>query len=370
MRMKINSVSILYRTTPLKTPFVTSLRRVESAEAFIVAFHAGNLTGYGSASPTAAITGDTSGSIVCALRDYLIPRIIGKELSPELLDMLDGSLIHNTSPKAACDIALYDLLSQQARLPLYAYLGGSGAKTLESDITIALGTPEKMAHDTAAAIADGWNILKIKLGTGADDDIARLEAIAPLVSGSGVTIRLDANQGWSENDTIRVEAHCTKLGLSPELIEQPLKFYESSSKLAETLSIPLLADESVFSDRDAKRILETRQASMINIKLMKSGGISGALKICDTAREYGAKGCMLGCMLEDTVGIIAAAHLACARSEITMYDLDAAMLCEYVPCSSSTVFQGRFITPTESRKGLGIYNIGKASEICTISQTA
>lgn len=362
--MKIDRITLLYQETPLKTPFVTALRRVETVQSFIVEIFAGELVGYGASSPTAVITGDTSDSIVCAVRDYIAPRLIGKELDISLTGTVASSLMHNTSPKASVDMALYDLLAKERDIPVFRYLGGSGARTLESDVTIALGTPEKMAHDTGKAVREGWNILKIKLGSSADEDIERIKAVR-IAAKPETVLRLDANQAWNAETALRVAAFCKENGIKTELIEQPLKYYENSASLREKLGLPLLADESVFDARDAERILETKQADFVNIKLMKCGGISGANDICTVAREHGAQ-CMLGCMLEGAVGIIAAAHLACAKREITMLDLDGVDLCSYNPCESDVVFDGKFITPKDTCKGLGIRSIGKAAEICTI----
>lgn len=146
-------------------------------------------------------------------------------------------------------------------------------------------------------------------------------------------------------------------GLDIELVEQPVKAHDLEGLKFVTANspVPVLADESVFSPRDALRIMQERAADMVNIKLMKCGGLTNALRIVSAAEVYSVE-CMMGCMLEAKVSVTAAAHLACARSAITRIDLDGPALCSEDPVEGGAIFEGSTISLTEA-PGLGITGI-------------
>lgn len=361
--MIIKDILLYKQNIPLKTPFKTALRQVKELSSIIVEIitDTANL-GYGAASPTAAITGETVPSIICAINDYIKPAIINKKLDISLNKNISLAIAHNTSAKAAAEMALYDLLAQEEGLPLFKYLGGKQEKQLENDITISLNSPQIMKKDTEKAIKCGIEILKIKLGGTCQEDIQRIDAVTS-VSGN-CKLRLDANQAWDFASAKTIIEHCTEKGYNIELIEQPFAYnqLELMKKLKDISTIPILADESVFSVLDAKKTASLGCADYINIKLAKCGGITEAVKINSVAESAGIK-CLMGCMLESPIGIIAAAHFAAAFENITMYDLDAVELLKYNPVISATEFTPRYIYVKNSGTGLGITDIGKAEKI-------
>ena len=271
-----------------------------------------------------------------------------------LLDEVQEAMVGNPSAKAAADIALWDLYSQYCGLPVYKMLGG-GTPRLETDLTISVNSPEIMATDAEYGIYNGYNVLKIKVGIDPELDFARLAA----VRGAAKTakIRIDANQAWTPKQAVRLLNRMQDAGLDIELVEQPVKAYdlEGLKFVTANLPVPVLADESVFSPRDALRIMQERAADMVNIKLMKCGGLTNALRIVSAAEVYGVE-CMMGCMLEAKVSVTAAAHLACARSVITRIDLDGPALCSEDPVEGGAIFEGSTISLTEA-PGLGITGI-------------
>ena len=311
------------------------------------------LVGYGSASPTAAVTGETLPSITCALEDYILPSLIGSELSVDCLKKIKRSIAHNGSAKCAAEIAIYDLLAKEQSLPLYAYLGGLPV-LLDSDITISLDSADKMMIDSVKAVRTGHKYLKLKLGGKASEDIERIDAVANSCS---CILRLDANQAWDYDTAISVANHCKNRGYQVELIEQPFPAdrLDLMKKFKESSPFPVLADESVFGLTDAKRVINEKAADLINIKLAKTGGISEALEVCELAETAGLD-CLIGCMLESPIGIIAAAHVACAKKAITMCDLDGVDLLKENPVISDTVFTPGKIMPGKG-PGLGITEI-------------
>lgn len=331
--MKITDIRIARISVPLRVPFKTALRTVNSVEDIIVEIHTDTgRIGYGEAQPTGAITGDTAGAIIGALRDHIIPNLIGKEVDAlePLMQALDKSVVGNHSAKAAVDIALYDLYGQLLGAPVYQLLGAS-RKCIETDITISVNHPEEMARDAKVAVSRGFNTLKIKVGIDPALDVARLAAVREAV-GQDVKMRIDANQAWTPKQAVRLLNQMQEKGLDIELVEQPVKGtdFEGLRYVTQRSYVPVMADESVFSPRDALTIMQMGAADLINIKLMKCGGIHNALRIASAAEVYGVE-CMIGCMLEAKVSANAAVHLACAKNIITRVDLDGPGLCSEDP---------------------------------------
>ncbi|MEG0774011.1 dipeptide epimerase [Clostridium sp.] len=356
--MKITNIRIGEISVPLKTPFKTALRTVNSVEDIIVEIHTdtGNI-GYGEAPPTGVITGDTKGAIIGAINDHIKKAIIGMDIEnfEEIMIKLDKSIIKNTSAKAAIDIALYDLYGQLYKAPLYKLLGAY-RKEIITDVTISVNDPEEMAKDSLDAIRRGFKTLKIKVGKDSSIDIERMKAIRKTV-GYDVKLRIDANQGWKPKEAVKVLSKMEDEGLDIEFVEQPVIAHdiEGLKFVTDNVSIPVLADESVFSPEDALNILQKRAADLINIKLMKTGGLYNALKICSAAEIYGVE-CMIGCMLEAKVSVNAAVHLAAGKSIITKIDLDGPVLCSEDPVEGGAIFEDYKITLNDE-PGLGIKNI-------------
>ena len=343
--MKITEIKLGRISVPLRVPFKTALRTVESVEDIIVEVHTdtGNI-GYGEAPPTGVITGDTTGAIIGAVTDHIVKSLIGKSIEEfeDLMITLNECVIGNTSAKAAVDIALWDLYGQLYNAPVYKLLGGR-RKSITTDITISVNEPEEMANDSIEAVTRGYDTLKVKVGKEPEKDIERLEAIRRAV-GYDVNIRIDANQGWKPKEAVNILRNMEDKGLNIEYVEQPVTAHdiEGLKYVRENITIPVIADESVFSPADALRIMQMGAADLINIKLMKTGGIYNALKICSVAEIYGIE-CMIGCMLEAKISVNAAVHLACGKSVITKVDLDGPALCSEDPISGGSVFDEKQI---------------------------
>lgn len=345
-------------SVPLRVPFKTALRTVNSVEDVVVEIHTDEgAVGYGEAPPTGVITGDTTGAIIGAIRDHISKAILGKEVDDfeNLMMAVQNSMVKNTSAKAAVDMALWDLYGQLYKIPAYKLMGGS-RKSIVTDITISVNDPETMAKDAADAIARGYDCLKVKVGKEPEKDIARLSAIREVVP-KRTLIRIDANQGWTPKEAVRILNGMQEKGLDIEFVEQPVKGHdiEGLKYVTERSYVPVLADESVFSVEDAFQILQMRAADMINIKLMKCGGLYNGLKIATAAEVYGVE-CMIGCMLEAKISVNAAVHLACAKQIITKIDLDGPVLCSEDPILGGAVFNEKEITVSDE-PGLGIKGI-------------
>ena len=355
--MKITEVKLALLSAPLRVPFRTALREVSHVEDIVVEVHTDDgAVGRGEAPPTAAVTGETLGSIAAALRGHIGPAIVGKDVRSleELLLTIERSIVGNTRAKAAAEIAVWDLYAQYCGLPLYKLLGG-GRNILETDITISVNDPETMAKDTADAISRGYDTLKIKVGENPALDIERLRAVR--AAAPKAVIRIDANQAWSPRQAVNLLESMQAEGLNIELVEQPVKAKDIDGLQFVTNNSPVrvMADESMFSPLDAMTIMQRHAADYVNIKLMKCGGLANALRIISAAEVYGVE-CMIGCMLEAKVSVTAAVHLACAKGAITRVDLDGPALCSADPVSGGAEFNGKQIALPDAA-GLGISGI-------------
>ena len=356
--MKITKVRLGRISVPLRTPFKTALRTVNSVEDVIVEIHTdtGHI-GYGEAPPTGVITGDTTGAIIGAIQDHIGKLILGREVDEfeDLLQLVQKSIVHNSSAKAAVDMALWDLYGQLYNIPVHKLMGGS-KKQIVTDLTISVNDPEVMVKDALDAVARGYDCLKMKVGVSPELDVARLSAVRKAV-GSDITIRIDANQAWTPKQAVKILNSMQDQGLDIELVEQPVKAhdFEGLKYVTERSYVPVLADESVFSPEDAMTIMKMGAADLINIKLMKCGGLYNALKIASAAEVFGVE-CMIGCMLEAKIAVNAAVHLACAKNIITKVDLDGPVLCSEDPIIGGAVFNEKIITVSDE-PGLGIKGI-------------
>jgi len=357
--MKIVNIESQILRTPLKTPFKTALRTVTHLEDLILMIHTDSgLVGYGEGASTPVITGETLVSMQGAIK-HIKPLIIGKEIEDfnTLLKILQNSMVHNSTIKSAIEMALYDLRAQSFKTPLYKLLGG--AKTaFQTDITISLNPIDVMLDDCKNAIELGYDILKIKVGESITKDYERIKVIAQTFS--NITLRIDANQAWNAKETVTLLSKLEREGIVTELIEQPVKAsdFRGMKYIKERTITPLLADESVFSTKQAIELLEMDACDMINIKLAKCGGISNALQIADIAELYSVK-CMIGCMLEGAISVGTAVHVASARENtITMLDLDGANLLTSNPVKSKGIsFDESSIELYKNAYGLGIEKV-------------
>lgn len=206
--MKITDIELGMLRVPLKTPFKTALRTVDTVEDVVVLVRTDTgHTGYGEAPATAVITGDTHGSIVEAINSFIKPRLIGQDVANlnHVCALIQGAMERNTSAKAAVEIAVYDLWAQLHKAPLYQMLGG-GDPVITTDITISVDYIDKMVADSLSAIERGFESLKIKVGKDIGLDIERVKAIHAAVQGRAL-LRLDANQGWNRQAGGARDAH-------------------------------------------------------------------------------------------------------------------------------------------------------------------
>jgi len=353
--MKITNIHTKILQAPLKTPFITSLRRVDKLEDLVVMIECDDGSiGFGEGAQTPQITGETIGSMMATIA-FLKPHIVGKEIEDfeTILKNIHNLILKNTTAKSALEIALYDLKAKSSKLPLYRMLGGS--KTVfKTDITISMSGIDKMISDSQKAILLGYDTLKIKIGENPLKDVERVSEIYKAIDKS-ITLRLDANQGWSAEESVTLLHALEKQNIIAEFIEQPVAAddIEGLKYIKERVQTPLLADESIFSIKDARRLLEMQAIDYVNIKLAKTAGITQALELADLSKSFGVK-CMIGCMLEGPISVAAGVHVASAKADIiTMLDLDAVSLLASHPVKTDILFNESKITLCDTH-GLGV----------------
>ena len=357
--MKITDIRFAMLRVPLKTPFKTALRTVDTVEDIVVSIHTDTgHVGYGEAPATAVITGDTHGSIVEAIRKFISPRLIGQDVANlnRITQLIQNAIEKNSSAKAAVEIAVYDLWAQLYGAPLYKMLGG-GDPVITTDITISVDYIEKMVADSIAAVERGFETLKIKIGKDIGVDIERVKAIHAAVDGRAL-LRLDANQGWTAKQAVFALQTLEDAGVHLELVEQPVKAQDLDGLkyVTDRVHTPIMADESVFGPAEVIELIRMRAADIVNIKLMKTGGLSKAIQIADICALYQVE-CMIGCMVETSISVAAAVHLAVAKANvITKVDLDGPSLCTFNPVEGGVIFNESEISIPDS-PGLGIKSI-------------
>ncbi|QUI23029.1 dipeptide epimerase [Vallitalea pronyensis] len=355
--MKITDIRIEKLSTPLKKPFKTALRTLQTMEHILVVVKTDKgIDGYGGAAPTAVITGDTTASIMGAI-DCIKSSIIGRDIRQveDIFIRINHCMVGNTSAKAAVDMAVYDLYGKLYGAPLYQLLGGYRTHLL-TDLTISLNAPHVMVSHSLDAVSKGYTTLKIKVGEDAQKDINRLLAIRKAV-GEDVVLRIDANQGWKPKEAVYVIQRMEQGDIHITCAEQPVngKDFEGMKYVKERVNIPIIADESVFSPADALRLIQMQAVDMMNIKLMKTGGIYNALTIMALAEAAGIQ-CMIGSMMESKIGIAAAAHLGASKAVIVDVDLDVPILCEEDSIMGGVIYDGSKISFT-NKPGLGLEQI-------------
>jgi L-alanine-DL-glutamate epimerase-like enolase superfamily enzyme len=319
-QIEIYAVALAY-----KEPFVIATgTSAESHNVIVKVVTDYDVIGWGESSPSQRVTGETAETVIKTL-DKIAPKLIGMcplriERDIEFMDSLvEGS----PAAKAAVDIALHDILGETVRKPLFRLMGGYRTEVL-TDMTLSIKSPKEMAKDAAKAVKKGFEALKVKVGIDLDEDVERIRFIREAIGGD-VQIRVDANGGWTSKQAVDVLGKIEKFNI--QFAEQPVSCEDVKglSYVRRNSSIPIMADESVHTPEDALRLIRAEAVDLINIKLMKCGGMLKGREIAAVAEAAGMP-CMIGCMGESEIGIAAATHLAGAIKNIQYADLDSDIL--------------------------------------------
>jgi L-alanine-DL-glutamate epimerase-like enolase superfamily enzyme len=322
--MKITYIEI-YRFSIPTEPFVIATGTMHFAQNVLIKIHTNHNTyGIGECSAFPMIVGESQDTCLVMAKEFAA-LLSGKNPLeiPDRMNELLGYAAHNSTIKSAFDMALFDIAAKHAKQPLYKFLGGE-KRTVETDMTIGIDSPENMAAAAIGLKARGCNIIKIKLGKDVHSDIERVSLIRHAV-GTETILRLDANQGWSFDDALFALGAMGDLDI--QFCEQPMRtwFDDKLPELKANSPIKIMADESCYNHHDARKLINNGSTDYLNIKFSKSGGILEAQKIHEIALQTGTK-CMIGGMLESRIGISANMHFALASPNVAFFDLDSCLL--------------------------------------------
>lgn len=304
-------------TLPLEFPFTIARGTSEETENVIVRVGDGEHTGIGGAAPSAHY-GETAATVEAVLPALL--EIVEEVGDPHELARIERRMAErvNLNPAARCavSIALHDLVAKRLDLPLYRYWGLDPEDLPETSYTIGIDDTGAMREKTATARDRGYGTLKIKLGTGRDEEI--IETVRD--EAPDATIRVDANEAWSPREAVRKIDALADYGV--EFVEQPVPAGnpEGMRFVRERAALPIAADESCVTLADVPQVAEI--ADIANVKLMKCGSLREARAMFEAARAHGLE-TMLGCMTESDASIAAACHLA---PLLDYADLDGSLL--------------------------------------------
>jgi len=275
------------------------------------------LTGLGEAPADIGFFGQTLEAIQVAIDDYLGPQLVGREPFDieALMDLIDYR--ENSCAKSGIDLALHDLVAKARGVSVGDLLGGSKRARIPVAIEIAGGSPEDMANECLKYMKMNVRAFKPKIGSIPEKDAERLRAIREAV-GPDVSLRADANRGYSPEEAIELCRLAEKHDVGLELLEQPVGAYDlpGLARVRNAVDILIEADESCFSPHDARAIVRARAADVLNIKIAKAGGLGNAMKIAAIAEEAGLQ-CVLGTGFGTGVKIAAKLHLAAAIRDFT-----------------------------------------------------
>jgi len=351
--LTIRQVELYKLSIPLIEPFTTSLGTDYSAENVLVKIiTAEGIIGFGECSPYMPINGESQDTCFI-VGQYFAKALKGKDplQIEECIKLMDTIIYGNSSIKSAFDIALYDIASQNAGLPLYKFIGGENNKTIITDYTVSIGEPQQMAADAVKIKAAGYPAIKVKLGKNGKTDVVRIKAIREAV-GNEIPLRIDANQGWAVDEAIETLQALAVYDI--QHCEEPIARWNFMRlpDIKKASPIPIMADESCGDEHDAERLIQLKACDYFNIKLGKSGGIFKALKMARMAEAANIH-LQVGAMLESRLAMTAFAHYALCSPLIVHFDFDTALMFKEDPVTGGIVYEKNGVVKVPEVVGLG-----------------
>lgn len=350
--MRITKIDAWPVSMSLSEPYTIAYETVvHTTNIFIRIETNRDIAGFGCAAPDYQVTNELPDGVVQAIHNIVSPSIKGSDplRSAMLLERLKPLLKDQPSTLASVDMALYDILGKVTRLPIWRLLGGFKDR-IKTSVTIGILPAEETIERARDWINRGFKCLKLKGGQNVQSDIERVLKVREAV-GHEIELRFDANQGFCVEDSLDFVEQTRSARL--ELMEQPTPKGEPDllQRVTGGVSIPIMADESLMTLRDAFRIARRGLADMVNVKLMKVGGISEALQINAVARSAGLE-TMVGCMDEAGLAISAGLQFALARPNVVYADLDGHLGLIGDPSEGAVILRDGILYPTD-KPGLG-----------------
>jgi L-alanine-DL-glutamate epimerase-like enolase superfamily enzyme len=350
--MRITGLEAWAHTMKLAEPYSIANESFDRAEnVFLRILTDTGPAGLGCAAPDFGVTGENAQTVLAAIDGAVREHLPG--MNPlrtlQVLDAIEADLADQPSALAAVDMALYDLLARVAGLPLWVLLGGYRDHIVTS-VTIGILPAAETVERARDLAAQGFRALKLKGGRDVDDDIERVLRVREAV-GAGMELRFDANQGYDSATALRFIDRTRAARL--ELVEQPTPVSrpDALGRVSSGSHLAVMADEGLQTLRDAFRIAAGEQADMVNIKLMKVGGIAAATRINAVARAARLEA-MVGCMDESALAIAGGLHFALAHKNVMYADLDGHLDLLDDPAAGAVLLEDGVLRPT-GRAGLG-----------------
>lgn len=363
----IRSVEVHPLRLRLREPFaVTSGARDHIDTVLVRVTTIGGSVGWGEASPDTAVTGETVGASIDALRGPIAKAVIGCAVDDLESVAASVALVAPSCPaaRAAIDIALHDLAARHSGAPLWRWLAASSGvaersrssqPVLRISRVVAMADPAEMAAVARRHVDAGFSTVKVKVGEPLhwERDVERVAAVRAAV-GDGVGIKVDVNEGWrvSEVATAALEAMRQS---RPLYVEQPVDRRDLDG-LAEVRrrvpGIPIMADESVRGVDDVCRLVDLGAADLVNLKLMRIGGLADAVRAHAIATDAGL-GVQIGTMIESSVASAAGLHLAAASAGVDLVEMGGPLMLAEDVADVAGWYHGELVTVPD-RPGLGI----------------
>ncbi|MCD4692344.1 MAG: dipeptide epimerase [Calditrichales bacterium] len=354
---KIKKVFIEPLNIELEEPFTIAIGTKYNIEnALITVALENGIEGYGEAAPLEPINGENQATVLAVLnscKDFLI----GKDAAEyrTISQHLKGVFWAQVTARCAIEMALLDAFTKSLNIPLYKFFGGMENK-IETDYTVDIVPPDKAKKNAIKLVHEGYRVLKTKVGKNLEEDIERILAIKDGAPNCEIT--LDANQGFAPYEALRCLEELEKNNIRPILFEQPVAKYDLDGMkfVKDNTSIPIGADETVFTGSDAINVVKSGCADVINIKTMKSGIIE-ALDIAAIARSANIK-LMIGCMLESVLAMSASVHFAAGLGGFSFVDLDPHSQPEKELFTGGPEFKSPVYLLTDDNPGIGVFRKG------------
>jgi L-alanine-DL-glutamate epimerase-like enolase superfamily enzyme len=357
MGFAIRQIEIFPIRLALHEPFVVSYATADDVPTVLVRITTDDgAIGWGEATPDPNVTGETWHSTIAILEHDLAPAVIGRDVRDRegLIRAMDARVDAVPAAKAAIDIAAHDLVAKLAGIPLWALLGGRSKPYLTISRVVSIKAPEAMAADAMQHVRDGFETVKLKVGERANPqlDVERVAAVRDAL-GPSIGIKVDVNQGW-QTPGIAIPAIRAMLASGPDYIEQPVDQHDIAAlaDVRRATGAPLMADECVHGVREMQRVVELRAADLVNIKLMKTGGIVNAMRVNAVAEAAGIVG-QVGTMVESSIASAAGLHFAMAHANIRTCEMGGPLMITGDIGNLRTCYDKNHITLPDT-PGLGV----------------
>lgn len=350
--MRITGVEAWSHAMDLAEPYAIANERFDHAEnVFLRLLTDTGPAGLGCSAPDFGVTGENAQTVLAAIDGVVRDRVKGHDPRRILrvLDELEEPLAGQPAALAAVDMALHDLLARVAGLPLWVMLGGY-RESIVTSVTVGILPAGETVKRALDFVDQGFVALKLKGGRDVDDDVERVRRVREAV-GSGIELRFDANQGYDAAGALRFIEETRGAGL--ELVEQPTPISrpDALGHVSSESHLPVMADEGLQTLRDAFRIAANEQADMVNVKLMKVGGLAAAQRINAVARAARLE-VMVGCMDECALAIGGGLAFALAHRNVLYADLDGHFDLLDDPTAGAVKLEAGRLFPLD-RPGLG-----------------